>query len=143
LRLIDLNLLLYAVNQDSVHHRRARAWLETTLSGERAVALPWIVILGFIRVSTHARVLARPLPPDAALAVVDAWVERPNVVRLAPGNDHWRILRSLVGQAGTAGNLSTDAHLAALAIEHDCELCSADSDYARFPNLRWVNPIAE
>jgi hypothetical protein len=71
------------------------------------------------------------------------WVERPNVVRLAPGDDHWRILRSLLGQAGTAGNLSTDAYLAALAIEHDCELCSADSDYARFPNLRWVNPIAK
>jgi hypothetical protein len=143
LKLIDLNLLLYAVNQDSAHHGRAKAWLESSLSGEQAVALPWIVVLGFLRVSTHPRVLTRPLAPEAACAVVDGWLARANVVRLAPSDDHWRILRSLLGQAGTAGNLTTDAHLAALAIEHDCELCSTDSDFARFPKVRWVNPIAE
>jgi uncharacterized protein len=140
-RLIDLNLLLYAVNRDTVHHRRAKAWLERALSGERSVALPWVVVLGFLRVTTHPRVFARPLAPEAALSVVDGWLGRPNVVGLQAGDEHWRVLRSLLDQAGTAGNLTTDAHLAALAIEHDCELCSTDTDFARFPDLRWVNPL--
>lgn len=143
MRLIDLNLLLYAVNQDAVHHRRAKAWLEETLSERESVGLPWVVILGFLRVATHPRVLTRPLAPEAALSVVDGWLERPNVVKLHAGDEHWGILRSLLAEAGTAGNLTTDAHLAALAIEHGCELCSSDSDFARFPDVRWVNPLAE
>lgn len=143
MRLVDLNVLLYAVNRDSVHHARAKPWLERTLSGEEAVALPWVVLLGFLRVSTHARVLPRPLAAEQALGVVDGWLERRNVVRIGPGDDHWRILRSLLAATGTAGNLTTDAHLAALAIEHQCELCSTDTDFARFPGLRWVNPLAE
>lgn len=143
MRLVDLNLLLYAVNRDAVHHRRAKAWLETTLSAEESVGLPWVVVLGFLRVATHPRVLSRPLAPEAALSVVDGWLERPNVVALQAGDEHWGILRSLLAEAGTAGNLTTDAHLAALAIEHGCELCSSDSDFARFPDVRWVNPLAE
>jgi hypothetical protein len=143
LKLIDLNVLLYALNRDSVHHRRAKQWLEETLSGQESVGLPWVVILGFLRVSTHPRVLTKPLPPGAALDVVDGWLQRPNVTTLGPGDDHWQVLRSLLDEAGTAGNLTTDAHLAALAIEHGCELCSSDSDFARFPDVRWSNPLAE
>ncbi|MFW6197578.1 MAG: TA system VapC family ribonuclease toxin, partial [Myxococcota bacterium] len=81
-------------------------------------------------------------PPQAALSVVDGWLERPNVVSLREGDDHWEILRSLLAETGTGGNLTTDAHLAALAIEHGCELCSTDSDFARFPRVRWRNPLA-
>lgn len=143
MKLIDLNVLLYAVNRDSVHHRRAKAWLERTLSAEESVGLPWVVVLGFVRISTHPRVLTRPLSPESALAVVDGWLERPNVASLQPGDDHWRILRSLLDEAGTAGNLTTDAHLAALAIENRCELCSSDSDFARFTDVQWVNPLTE
>jgi uncharacterized protein len=141
MKVVDLNILLYATNRDSERHVSAKAWLEETLSGAERVALPWIVLLGFIRVSTHAQVLSRPLNVSNALAVVDSWFARPQVIALYPGEEHWLILQSLLAQAGTAGNLTTDAHLAALAIEHGAELCSTDSDFARFSKLRWVNPL--
>jgi uncharacterized protein len=142
-KVLDLNLLLYAVNRDSPHHDRANPWLERTLTSDEPVALPWVVVLGFLRLVTSARVYPQPLTPDQALAVVDGWLARRSVVRLAPGDEHWRILRDLLVESGTAGNLTTDAHLAALAIEHGAELCSTDGDFARFRRLRWVNPLAE
>jgi toxin-antitoxin system PIN domain toxin len=142
LKLIDLNLLIYAVNRDAPNHERARDWLEDALSGAETVALPWIVILGFLRVTTHPRVLARPISAEQALEVVDGWLSRGNIVTLPAGDDHWPLLRSLLSVAGTAGNLTTDAHLAALAIEAGCELCSTDNDFGRFQNLRWINPVA-
>lgn len=143
MKVVDLNLLLYAVNRDSPHHARAKAWLEQTLSDEDPVALPWVVLLGFLRLATSARVFPQPLAPEQALAVVDGWLARPALMPLPPGEEHWRILRDLLSRAGTAGNLVTDAHLAALAIEHGAELCSTDSDFARFRQLRCVNPLAE
>lgn len=142
MKVVDLNLLLYAVNRDSVHHARARTWLEQTLSGDEPVALPWVVLLGFLRISTTARILPRPLTVEQALGVVDSWIAQPVVVPLGPGAEHWLILRSLLEEAGTAGNLTTDAHLATLAIESGGELCSTDTDFARFPKLRWTNPLA-
>ena len=142
MKLVDLNLLLYAVNRDSPEHRRAKAWIEELLSGEETVALPWVVILGFLRVATRARILPHPLTPKQAVAVVDSWLARPQVVLLHPTEDHWGILRGLLADTGTAGNLTTDAHLAALAIEHEAELYSTDTDFARFSQLRWTNPIA-
>lgn len=143
MKVLDLNLLLHAVNRDSPHHDRANPWLERTLTSDEPVALPWVVVLGFLRLVTSARVYPQPLTPDQALAVVDGWLARPAVVRLAPGDEHWRILRDLLVESGTAGNLTTDAHLAALAIEHGAELCSTDGDFARFRRLRWVNPLVE
>ncbi len=142
MKVVDLNLLLYAVNRDSVHHARARAWLEQTLSGDEPVALPWMVLLGFLRITTTARILPRPLTVEQALGVVDSWIAQPVVVPLAPGAEHWQILRSLLEEAGAAGNLTTDAHLATLAIESGSELCSSDADFARFPRLHWTNPLA-
>ncbi len=106
------------------------------------MGLAWAVVLGFLRLATSARIFPRPLDPEQALAVVDGWLARPCVTALAPGEEHWRILRGLLGESGTAGNLTTDAHLAALAIEHGAELCSTDADFARFPRLSWVNPLA-
>jgi toxin-antitoxin system PIN domain toxin len=142
-KLVDLNLLLYAINRDSPHHGPARAWLEAILSADEPVALPWVVLLGFLRVSTSERVLPRPLEPARAMAVIDSWLALPVVVPLAPGSEHWRVLRGLLHASGTAGNLTTDAHLAALAIESGAELCSTDGDFARFPGLRWTNPLRD
>ena len=143
MKVVDLNLLLYAVNRDSPGHARARDWLERTLTNEEPTAIPWVVLLGFLRLATSARVFPQPLLPDQAVAVVDGWLARPSVLALAPGDDHWPILKQLLAQSGTAGNLTTDAHLAALALEQGAELCSTDGDFARFRQLRWVNPLAE
>lgn len=143
MKLLDLNLLLYAVNEDAHLHARARDSLKETLSAGGSVALPWIVILGFLRIATSGRVFPDPLEPDAALGIVDGWLERPNVIALSAGRDHWRLLRALIDEAGTAGNLTSDAHLAALAIEHGAELCSTDADFARFRGLRWRNPLQD
>lgn len=141
MRLLDLNILLYAINADSPLHGRAKRWLNATFTGTDPVALAWVVVLGFLRIATSRRVFARPMEPDAAVAIVDGWFARPNVIRLDPGPGHWHILRSLVADAGFAGTLTTDAHLAALAIEHGCELCSTDADFGRFDHLRWTNPL--
>lgn len=141
MKLLDLNILLYAVNSDTPLHAAAKAWLEDTLSGAERVAIPWPVLLGFIRISTSSRVMPRPIPTRQALDVIDSWLAQPAVSAIHPGDDHWRILRALLAETGTAGNLSTDAHLAALAIEHGAELCSTDTDFARFRGLRWTNPL--
>jgi toxin-antitoxin system PIN domain toxin len=143
MKVVDLNLLLYAVNSGGAHHARARAWLEQVFSSDETVALPWVVLLGFLRISTNPRALARPLSVEDAVAVVESWLERANISVLSPGESHWSVLRGLLLKAGTAGNLSTDAHLAALAIENDAELCSTDADFSRFSGLRWVNPVTE
>jgi len=137
----DVNLLIYAHNRDAPHHAAARAWWEGLLNDTEPVALPWAVSLGFIRLMTHRAVLVTPMDPAAAVANVRAWFARPNVERLDPGPQHLDLLDRLLGAAGIAGNLTTDAHLAALAIEHQCELHSNDTDFARFPGLRWRNPL--
>jgi len=139
--LVDLNLLLYATNRDSVHHEAARHWLQRALDDEEPVALPWIVVLGFVRVTTNGRVFPKPLTVKQAVEVVDGWLAMPIVRLLLAGEEHWRILKGLLEETGTAGNLTTDAHLAALAIENGCTLCSTDTDFARFPRLRWINPL--
>lgn len=141
MKVVDLNLLLYAVNRDSAQHVRSKAWLDATLSGAEPVALPWVVLLGFLRLSTNPRIVQRPITLEQSIAVVDSWLAQGPVVTVSPGEEHWRILRELLIESGSAGNLTTDAHLAALAIENGAELCSTDSDFARFSKLRWVNPI--
>lgn len=131
----------YAVNADAPHHDAAKRWLEEVLSGDEPIALPWSVVLGFLRVSTLSRIFPNALSVEEALSAVDGWLSLPVVRTLQPSSEHWRILRSLIVQAGTAGNLTTDAHLAALAIEHGSELCSTDNDFRRFRQLRWSNPL--
>ena len=105
------------------------------------IAVPWAVILCFLRRSTNPRIFPRPLEPAVALDLMEEWLSRPPVRTLAPEPGHYRLLRDLLDQAGTAGNLTTDTHLAALAIEHGAALASTDSDFARFPHLRWSNPL--
>ena len=137
----DVNLLVYAYNQDAREHARARAWWEGLLASSDAVGLPWAVSLGFIRLMTHAAVLVKPLDPRRAVAHVRSWLDQPNVEILDPGPRHLEVLDRLLGELGVAGNLTTDAHLAATAIEHQCELHSNDADFARFSGLRWRNPL--
>lgn len=140
--LTDVNLLLYAYDASSAHHPRARAWLEQQLSGAETFAFAWIVLLAFVRLATSPRVYATPLASGEALDLVDAWLEQPCATVLHPGSRHPSILRELLADVGTAGNLTTDAHLAALAIEHGAELCSADADFGRFARISWTNPLA-
>lgn len=137
----DLNLIVYAHNADAPDHGAARAWWEGLLNGNEPVAIPWAVALGFVRLMTHRAVLITPLQPAAAIAHVRSWFAQPAVEHLEPGPRHLDILDRMLSAAGTAGNLTTDAHLAALAIEHQCELHSNDTDFARFPGLRWRNPL--
>ncbi|MFP5345785.1 MAG: type II toxin-antitoxin system VapC family toxin [Actinomycetes bacterium] len=141
MKLIDVNLLLYAVDAASPQHERARRWLESLLSGTETVGLPWAVLLAFVRLATRGVVFTDPLTPDEALDVVDGWLAQPSVVVLHPTDRHPALLRELLHPVGTAGNLTTDAHLAALAIEYGATLCSADADFSRFPGLRWLDPL--
>lgn len=140
--LIDTNLLIYAINRDAPQHAMACHWLEQTLSETTPVGLPWLVTLAFIRVTTHPRILANPMSPEQALAIVDSWLAQPFVAAVEPGERHWGILNRLLQQSGSAGNLTNDAHLAALAIEHGYTLYSADNDFKRFEGLQHVNPLA-
>jgi len=137
----DTNLLIYAINQDAPHHQRARAWLEQTLSGREPVGLPWRVLIAFLRLTTHPRIFETPLSTDAALDYVNRWLAQPCARPLEPGERHWLILSQLLRDAGTAGNLTNDAHLAALAIEHGACLHSADTDFLRFQALNFHNPL--
>lgn len=140
--LTDVNLLLYAYDSSSPHHARARAWLEQRLSGAETVAFAWLTLLAFLRLVTSPRIFAEPLTAGQALDQVEAWLDQPCALVLEPGPRHIAILSDLLDPLGTAANLTTDAHLAALAIEHGAELCSADGDFARFPGLHWTNPLA-
>jgi toxin-antitoxin system PIN domain toxin len=138
----DTNLLVYAHNRAAAGHDRARAWWEGVIDQERSVGLAWAVALGFVRLVTHPAVLVAPLPPLDALAYVRGWLEQPGVRIIEPGPRHLDLLADLFGSTGVAGSLTTDTHLAALAIEHQAELHSNDADFARFPGLRWRNPLA-
>lgn len=137
----DLNLLVHAYNRDSPVHREAREWWEGRMNGRAPVGLAWAVILGFVRISTHRAILVHPLPVERACAHARAWLAQPQVTILQPGERHDEVLFDLLEELGTAGNLTTDAHLAALAIEYQAELHSTDADFARFSGLRWRNPI--
>lgn len=141
MRLVDLNILIYAVDSSSPHHDAARDWLDDTLSGADTVGFAWAVLVGFVRLSTRSAVFDRPLSVGEAFDVIDGWLAQPCVTVLHPTDRHAGTLRTLLTPLGTASNLTSDAHLAALAIEHGAELCSADADFSRFPGLRWINPF--
>lgn len=141
MKLPDVNLLLYALDEASPHHTRARLWLEALLSGTEPAGFAWLVLLAFVRLSTRPQLFANPLTPTEAFDVVEGWLAQPCALVLHPTERHLAVLRGLVEPLGTAGNISTDAHLAALAIEHGGEVCSADTDFARFRGLRWTNPL--
>jgi uncharacterized protein len=139
----DLNLLVHAYNAESPVHGKARAWWEETLSrSSPPVGLAWVVVLGYLRITTHPRIMANPLPPDIACSHVESWLGQPQVLLIHPGERHAAILFGLLRHLGTGGNLTTDAHLAALVMELQADLRTTDADFARFPGLRWRNPLA-
>jgi hypothetical protein len=140
-KVIDLNLLLYAVNKDAPLHKAARRWWESCLSGDDTIALSWSVILGFLRITTSGRIMPKPLNPALAIGIVDGWLQHPVTAVISPTERHWDILRRILASLGTAANLTMDAHLAALTIEHGASLYSTDSDFGRFRSLDWVNPL--
>jgi uncharacterized protein len=137
----DVNLLVYAHNESAPQHERARRWWEDLMTRQLPIGLPWAVALGFVRLVTHSSVLVTPLEPLGALSRVRGWLEQPEVRILEPGPRHLGIVEELFRATGVAGSLTTDTHLAALAIEHQADLCSNDADFGRFPGLRWINPL--
>jgi toxin-antitoxin system PIN domain toxin len=141
--LLDANLLLWAHHAGFARHEAARGWLATALTESSWVGIPWASILAFLRISTHPRALSRPLSIDTAWEVVHGWLDRPNVRPVGPGEGHATILGPLLIEAHAGGNHTTDAHLAALALEWGLELLSADRDFARYPRLRWRDPLAD
>ena len=138
----DINLLAYAYNTDAPHHTEARSWWEACLSEGGMVGLPWVVVLGFVRVMTSRVVLTDPMGPVEVLGHVHSWFERPQTQVLVPGPRHLDILTEIMRASGASGRLTSDVHLAALAIETQSELHSNDADFSRFPGLRWKNPLA-
>lgn len=140
--LIDANLLLFAVDRASPFHHAAHAWLTAAVDGERRVGLPWPSLTAFLRIATHPRAARRPLAPDEAWQHVREWLGAAPVWVPTPTARHADILGDLVTRYQLSGNLVPDADLAALAIEHGLSVCSADTDFARFAEVRWVNPLA-
>jgi toxin-antitoxin system PIN domain toxin len=138
----DINLLIYAHNEMARDHAKAREWWEGLLNGRVSVGLPWISISGFVRLMTHSRVMARPMEVGQAVDCVRGWLEREPVRILHPGAKFEGLFLDYLRTLGAAGNLTTDAQLAALAVEHQAELHSADADFHRFAGLRWRNPLA-
>jgi toxin-antitoxin system PIN domain toxin len=137
----DINLIVYAYNQDAPAHDQAKGWWQRCLSEVEPVGLAWVVVLGFVRLMSNRRVLIRPMPAAQAVEHCKSWLLRPNVRVLLPGPTHLDVFTSLVS-APIGPNLVTDAHLAALAIEHGAVLHSNDADFGRFSGLNWHNPIA-
>ena len=137
----DINLLVYSYNNDGPFHEDARDWWESCLSNPGAVGLPWAVILGFVRIMSSNAVFRDPMESLDAISHVKSWLDCPQTQIVTPGPRHLEILADIMGSARASGRLTTDAHLAALAVETQSELHSNDPDFARFPGLRWRNPI--
>jgi len=139
-KVVDANVLLYAVNRDARHHERSRTWLDGALSGNDTVGFAWVALLAFVRLSTKIDLFPAPLTVAAAFDRVDAWLAAPPAVVIAPGAEHARIVRRLLGDAGVGGTLVNDAHLAALAVEHRATIVSFDHDFSRFDEVRSETP---
>ena len=140
--LVDANILLYAEDQHNPRQAAACAWWDARLSGSSPVCLCWTVLGAFLRIGTNPRVFEHPLSVEQAITRVQSWLEQPCVRLVQPTERHWAVFQKLLIEGQAAANLVTDAHLAALAIEHGCELCSTDADFARFPGLLWRNPLS-
>jgi toxin-antitoxin system PIN domain toxin len=140
--LVDANLLLYAHDRSSPVHERAHRWFTGILDGPEPVGFSWIAVLAFLRISTSPKIFQDPFSIEDAIKAVDYWLSQPAATLLTTGEDHWPILRDLLLSTGIKGRGVTDAHLAALAIEHDATVLTRDGDFAQFPNLRAINPLA-
>ncbi|HEX8508875.1 MAG TPA: TA system VapC family ribonuclease toxin [Propionibacteriaceae bacterium] len=141
--IVDANLLLYAIDATAVPHERVKRWWEQQLNGFNRVGLPWPSLLAFVRISTHPRAARHPLTGTEAWQIVTSWLQCDVVWTPEPGPRHADILRGLIERHQISGNLVPDAHLAALALDYGMPLASADTDFARFPEVRWINPTVE
>jgi toxin-antitoxin system PIN domain toxin len=140
MKIIDVNVLIYAVNRQSQFHSPVLSWWNAALNGSEQIGLPWITISGFLRIMTNPRLLDSPLPVAEALDRVEAWLDQPAVSIVAERENHWSLFREFIADIGTGGNRTSDAHLAALAISRGAVLASCDRGFARFRQLRWENP---
>jgi toxin-antitoxin system PIN domain toxin len=140
MKVVDANILLHAVNQSAAEHVVCRQWLEESLSGDELIGLDWIVVLAFLRISTQPRIFPQPLSVSQAIEQIAHWLSSRIVQFIHPNDGHWDALSELLAKVGMGGNLTTDAHLAALAISRDATLVSCDRDFARFGRLKWENP---
>jgi toxin-antitoxin system PIN domain toxin len=141
MRLVDVNILIYAFREDAPGHTAYREWLEACVDSDEAYAVSDHVLAGFLRVSTHPRVFHPPTPIDSSIQFVEAYRHRANAVHIAPGPRHWDIFTRICLDSGAKGSLVPDAWLAALAIEHGCEFMTNDRDFSRFDGLRWRHPL--
>jgi toxin-antitoxin system PIN domain toxin len=139
--LIDANILLYAYNAHAPQNSAATRWLSNLLAAPDTIALPWITIWAFLRISTNPRIWSNPLHAQQAFDIVGEWLLQPGVVVLQPGPRHTELLKQIVIEHNAAGAIMTDAVLAALAIEHGATLASTDQEFRRFRGLRWINPL--
>lgn len=139
----DVNVLIHAHDQDSPDHEKARRWWKSCLAGTTGIGLAWVTILGFVRITTHRRILPRPFAVEEALAQVKGWLDLPHVHIPQPSDAHFASLHRMLTEAGTGGNLTTDAHLASLAIEQGYTVYTTDRDFERFPEVRTVNPCRD
>jgi toxin-antitoxin system PIN domain toxin len=137
----DITLLLAAVNTRAPNHKAARTWWEQQLNSTTEIGLSWLVILGFIRLTTNSKIMPDPLLLADAIAMVDEWLRRPNVKTVAVTAQHWNILQNMLHAVGHGAALTMDAHLACLAIEHDAEIVTLDEDFSHFPGLKGRNPL--
>ncbi len=140
--LVDANILIYAVTRDNPFHRPAREWLEGALNGSRRIAIPWLSLWAFVRITTNPRVSGQPLDPPAAWEFVDEWRRAPATWMPSPGRGHADIMRDLLTRYPLGGSMVTDVVVAALCIEYGLDIVSNDSDFARFPEITWINPLA-
>jgi toxin-antitoxin system PIN domain toxin len=138
----DANLLIYAIDDASPRHRAANQWLTSALSGQEAIGFAWTVLLAVMRIATNPAIFDRALTIDEVLEPIERWTQAPVATSVEPTQRHLAVMRGLLAPFGTAGNLVSDAHLAALAIEHGGRVASADHDFGRFPGLRWFDPLA-
>ena len=139
---LDANILLYAYDTASPHHAKARAWVERAFSGATPIGLPWQTASAFLRIMTNPKLSGERFSLSEAVEVIDRWLEQPNIRPLAPGDDHWPLFRQMMIEGQASGPLITDAQLAALTIEYGGVLHTTDRDFARFPGLRWKNPLS-
>lgn len=137
----DINLLLYAIFSTYPEHAKAKSWWDGILSSSQPVRIGHVVILGFLRISTNRRVFTTPLTATQAIQVVDGWLRQPNVELIAPADAHWDNLKTMISKGNAGSDLTTDAHIAALAADYGLIVHSNDTDFARFPNIKVVNPL--
>ncbi len=140
MKVVDANVLIYAVNQDATHHEDSKRWLDLALNGADTVGFTWNAMLAFIRLTTHPSIFPSPLSVDEATEQLERWLSSPNAKILEPGPAHLATLAALLNQAGAGGNLTNDAHLAAIALDNHASLATFDNDFSRFPGISWQTP---